>query len=119
METRDVEEKNEVPVPPAQGPEKPSPVHVDAETLNALQRVANVFERMRLADYIMYLQSPPRMILMNFLAGLFRGLGLTLGATILVALVVYLLRHMVNLPLIGAYVAKIVRIVQHEIGNKM
>ena len=112
-----MEENNGDPAPPARAPDKPEMVQVDPETLKAIQRVAHVFERMRLADYVMYLNSPPRMILMNFIAGLFRGLGLTIGATILVAAVIYTLRHMVNLPLIGAYVAKIVRIVQHEMGH--
>ena len=47
-----------------------------------------------------------------------RGVGIAVGFTILGAIVLYFLRKLVmlNLPLIGDFIAEIVRMVQSNIG---
>ncbi|MDR3270184.1 MAG: DUF5665 domain-containing protein [Peptococcaceae bacterium] len=78
-----------------------------------VEELATVLEKMRLADYLMYLNRPGRVIWMNFLISLFRGLGVALGASILAALAFYLLKQLVilNLPVIGGLIAELMRIV--------
>jgi len=54
--------------------------------------------------------------MVNFLGGIFRGLGFAVGMTVLAALVLYILQWLVllNLPIIGDFIAELVRIViQH------
>jgi hypothetical protein len=98
----------------------PAPTHTprDPETIAVpeLSRLATVLERMRLSDYIEMMQSPRRLILFNFLAGLARGIGFIVGMTVVATVALLLLSHLVNLPLVGKYIAKIVEIVQQEIG---
>ena len=53
-----------------------------------------------------YVQSPWRIIWTNILAGIFRGLGVAIGATAVLALLVWLLTLVVSLPLIGEYAAQ-------------
>ncbi len=57
-----------------------------------------------LEDYLLYLRSPFRIVWINFLAGIFRGLGAVLGATVVVAGILWLLTLIVSFPVIGEYV---------------
>lgn len=63
------------------------------------------------------LYRPRRLIYVNFVAGLARGLGMAVGFTILGALVVYFLRLVVllNLPGISSFIATIIRLVRQEL----
>ena len=51
----------------------------------------------------------------NFLAGLFRGIGIGIGVTIITAVIVVFLERLVklNLPVIGEYITDIVNIVEN------
>jgi len=62
------------------------------------------------------MKRPARMLWINFLAGLARGLGMAVGFTLLGALVLYFLQKavMLNLPLISDFIAEIIRMVQHR-----
>ncbi len=79
-----------------------------------LEKLSQDMEKFNLAEYLELLNNPRRYMWINFVGGLFRGLGIALGATILGALVLYLLQRLVvlNLPLIGDSIAELVRIVQ-------
>ena len=70
-------------------------------------------EKFNLAEYMNYLNSPRRYMMFNFMAGLFRGFGMVLGVTILGALVLYVLQRLVvlKLPVIGDFIAELIRIV--------
>lgn len=59
------------------------------------------------------------MIWLNFFAGLARGVGMAVGFSILGALVLYLLQGAFfrNLPIIGNYIADLVRIVQFHLDH--
>lgn len=55
-----------------------------------------------LQDYVTYLHSPWRIIWTNFLAGITRGFGFIIGATVLVSIAVYFfINFLVNLPWVG------------------
>ncbi len=51
---------------------------------------------------------------MNFLRGIFFGFGSVLGGTLVIALVVWLLTILVNLPVAGDYVKDIRNTIQRE-----
>ncbi len=73
-------------------------------------------ERLRLADYVRYVDDRKRMFWSNFWGGVARGVGMAVGFTILGALLVLLLQDLArrNLPLIGDALAQIVRVVQRQ-----
>lgn len=73
-------------------------------------------ERLRLSDYVRYVDDRRRMFWSNFWGGVARGVGMAVGFTILGALLVLLLQELArrNLPLIGDMLAKIVRVVQRQ-----
>ncbi len=45
----------------------------------------------QLVEYYSYLSSPTRVLLINFLVGVARGFGFVMGATVLVAVLVYVM----------------------------
>ncbi|MCH5286652.1 MAG: hypothetical protein J1E43_04450 [Christensenellaceae bacterium] len=74
-------------------------------------------ERLRLPEYIRYIENRRRFMLMQFLGGLARGLGMAVGFTILGAVLVLVLQGLAqrNLPVIGDFLADIVTIVQRRL----
>lgn len=76
--------------------------------------LAETLEKMRLTEYIAYLNRPGRMLWFNFLVGLLRGLGTALGAGLLAGFAYFLLKRIVvlNLPVIGGFIAELSKYVQ-------
>ncbi|TEB09440.1 DUF5665 domain-containing protein [Pelotomaculum propionicicum] len=91
--------------------------------LKSLQeRIADLavkMEKMKMAEYVQLLNHPWRLLYINFIAGLGRGVGIAVGFTILGAIILYFLKHLVllNLPWIGGFIAEIVQMVQLKIGS--
>ncbi|PTQ56842.1 MAG: hypothetical protein BSOLF_2644 [Candidatus Carbobacillus altaicus] len=96
-------------------PEKVEQLLTELETLLAstrpLARLAKMMEQGECYDLLYNYTRPFRIIYTNFLAGVVRGFGITIGATVIVALLVLVLRQFVSLPLIGEYIAKILDLV--------
>lgn len=79
-------------------------------------KLVQEFEKFNIAEYMLLLNNPRRFFWVNFLGGVARGLGVALGATVVAAILISILQRMVvlNLPIIGDYIAEIVRIVQDQ-----
>jgi len=82
-----------------------------------LDQMSEMMEKMKIADYVELMQSPYRLLWLNFISGVARGFGLAVGFTILGAIIIYILNRLVvlNLPFIGDVIADIVRIVQQKL----
>ncbi len=65
----------------------------------------------RIAEYIGMIYNPRKVILMNFVLGLTRGLGMGIGFTVLAGIVLYLMRSWVNLPVVGKLIAELLDII--------
>ena len=74
-------------------------------------------ERLRLADYVRYVDDRKRLFWTSFFSGVARGVGMAVGFTILGAILVLILQDLArhNLPLIGAVLAQIVSVVQKRL----
>ncbi|MDD2211850.1 MAG: DUF5665 domain-containing protein [Clostridia bacterium] len=84
---------------------------------NKLEKLTLAIEKIKMVEYVEFLNNRRRMLYTNFLAGIARGLGMAIGFTILGALLIYLLRQVVllNLPLIGDFIADIVQLVNESL----
>ncbi len=60
-----------------------------------------------LKEFIRYSSSPWRIVWTNFVAGIFRGLGALIGASMVIALLIWILALFADLPLIGEYAKQI------------
>ena len=76
-----------------------------------LERLILIIERSRIREYMMLTDSKRRLFLINFFAGLGKGFGQAIGFTLLAGVVLYLLSIWVDLPVIGAFIAKLMNIV--------
>ncbi|WP_235427123.1 DUF5665 domain-containing protein [Cohnella kolymensis] len=82
-----------------------------------LERLAAEMEKAELREYVDLMSKPWQLIWRNVLSGTFRGVGIALGFTFFAATIVWLLQLLgaLNLPIVGDYIANIVRIVQRQL----
>jgi len=73
-----------------------------------MDKIAMFLEDIRLADVIQNYTAPRKLLWINFLAGLARGLGLTIGTAIVLALFGSLLSKFLSIPIIGDYIRQII-----------
>lgn len=74
-------------------------------------------EQLQLTEYLRYVQDTRRLMRTQFVSGLFRGMGMAVGFTLLGAVLVVALQALAqrNLPVIGDFLAQIVAIVQSRL----
>ena len=76
-----------------------------------LEKLILIMERSRIKDYMYLTDSKRRLFFINFVAGLGKGLGQAIGFTILAAIVISILVSWVDLPIIGKYIANLLKYV--------
>ena len=93
---------------------------ISEEYLDRLERVTEeltrTMEKTRIAEYVQYLDRPGRLLWTNFLIGVARGLGSTIGLAVVIGLLVFFLQKilMLNLPVISDFIADFIRMVQEN-----
>ena len=85
--------------------------------LRRFEHVAQRLELMHLEAYLRYVHDWRKRLLFDFLSGIARGVGFSIGFSVLGALLLYLLRNiaLANLPVIGRFLADLVRIVENNL----
>lgn len=80
------------------------------EKLNHTLQEGNIYE----LSYL--LGNKKEMLKRNLIAGMFRGVGIGIGVTLITAVLVYFMQKIVtlNIPVIGEYIADIVEIVERS-----
>lgn len=71
--------------------------HEDDTDVVKMTKMLAVFEKMNLGEYIQYLGKPWHIIWSNILVGVSRGIGLTIGAALVIILIVKLLTLFIGL----------------------
>ena len=79
-----------------------------------IDRLLEIFEESNLNDFAYILGNKKQIFFRNFLAGISRGVGIGIGITVITALLIMFLNHLVtlNIPIIGKYILDIVEIVE-------
>lgn len=69
-----------------------------------------------LRDYLYYLSDTKRIVLNNFLAGLFKGVGSAIGFSLLSALIIWFITFLAsrNLPVIGEFLQSIADMIKYK-----
>ncbi|MDP4092027.1 MAG: DUF5665 domain-containing protein [Bacillota bacterium] len=82
-----------------------------------IDHIALNMEKFKFVDYVYYIEHPKKMLFANFLSGIARGFGIAIGFLLLGAAAIYFLQLAVkwNLPVIGNFIAEIVKIVQQNL----
>jgi len=92
--------------------DKNSTIKKENEQVNMLEKLSVKMDNMRVAEYVEILNKPIKLIWMNFVLGLARGLGMGIGLTILLGLFLYILQSWVDLPFIGKLIVDLLEIVE-------
>jgi len=80
--------------------------------MSQIEKLSRKMDNMRVAEYSEMITNPKRIILMNFISGLARGLGMGIGFTLLAGIVIYLLQSWVNLPFVGKVIVDLLDIIE-------
>ena len=90
------------------------------EILRRCERLAKRLELLHLDSFLRYVHDWRKRLFFDFLSGIARGVGFSVGFSVLGALLLYLLRNaaLSNLPVIGRFVAELVRIVENNLGTR-
>lgn len=85
--------------------------------IKEMARLSQRLEKFNIAEYLNLLNNPRRYLFVNFIGGVARGLGFAIGATLLAAAVLFFLQRLVmlNLPVIGDFIAELIRIVNRQL----
>lgn len=78
------------------------------ETLEVVKKIFDEFNRAHLLEYIELVNSPKKLFWLNFLSGLAKGLGLTIGTAIVLTFLFKLTQHVIalNIPYITVWVSE-------------
>jgi hypothetical protein len=94
---------------------------ISADLLEALQdkidELSIKMEKMKLAEYVELLNQPWRLLYINFISGLARGLGIAVGFAVLGAIMLTILQRLVllHLPGVSNLIVQIIRLVQLQL----
>ena len=99
------------------GAMKQNPIANTKNLENKVSEIASLLEKARLDDYVDLMTNKKRRLFISFIEGLARGFGMAIGFTILGALALFFMRKivMLNLPIIGDFIAELVKIVQDSL----
>lgn len=75
----------------------------EKELIERLTEVEHELANVGLKDYIHYLNSSQKILWTNLLAGIARGLGFVLGATVFVTLFTLFLSYLTGVPIVGEF----------------
>ena len=80
------------------------------------EQLTRYMEKSKIAEYVQYLHRPWYMLWTNFLIGIARGLGSTIGLAIIIAILVFFLQKLLllNLPLLSDFIVEFIRMVQAD-----
>ena len=79
-----------------------------------IERLIRAAEKLRLEEWVRFEADRKRRLFDAFWQGVFRGLGIMVGFSMVGALVLYILQALArqNLPLIGDYLARVIQLVE-------
>ena len=102
-------------------PAKPAktvpPVDEESVLREVAEQLTRTMEKTRIAEYVEYLNRPARLLWTNFLIGIARGLGSTLGLAIVLAVILYILQKviMLNLPVLSDFTSRFIQMVMENL----
>lgn len=85
--------------------------------IKRMEHIVVRMEQIQLDAYLRYVHNWKRRLFSEFLNGVMRGIGFSVGFTVLGALVIAVLRRiaLANLPVIGRFLAELVRLVENNL----
>lgn len=100
-------------------PASKSTSSVDDESVlrEVAEQLTRTMEKTRIAEYVEYLNHPLRLLWTNFLIGIARGLGSTIGLAIVLGVIIYVMQKviMLNLPVLSDFTSRFIKMVMDNL----
>ena len=79
-----------------------------------IEKLNDTLEEGNIHELSYLLGNKKEMLKRNLIAGIFRGIGIGIGVTLITAILIFVIQKIVtlNIPIIGEYIADIVEIVE-------
>jgi hypothetical protein len=87
-------------------------VKLEIQLSKEVKALTKEIEKLKGMELIQVLKHPGRMMWMGLLKGLMVGFGSVIGATVLVALFIYILGQISFVPVVGEFIEKVIQEVQ-------
>lgn len=102
---------------PAEPAKTVPPADEESVLREVAEQLTRTMEKTRIAEYVEYLNHPARLLWTNFLIGIARGLGSTLGLAIVLAVILYILQKviMLNLPVLSDFTSRFIQMVMENL----
>lgn len=109
--------KTPKPNPPVIPSKPASPADDESVLRDVAEQLTRTMEKTRIAEYVEYLNHPGRLLWTNFLIGIARGLGSTIGLAIVLAVVLYILQKVItlNLPVLSDFTSRFIQMVMENL----
>lgn len=81
-----------------------------------IDKINETLQKSNIVEMSYILGNKKEILKRNLIAGISRGVGIGIGVTIVTAVIIYILQKIIllNIPIIGDYVADIVQIVENS-----
>lgn len=81
-----------------------------------IDKLAMKIEALKLNEYVEIMNNTKKLLWKNFMSGIAKGVGITIGFAVVSALLLALLRKLLllNIPVIGTFIKDIIDIVETE-----
>ncbi len=84
-----------------------------------MEKIAYSLEHSRFLDYIDYTNKPRWIFWRNFMIGVARGVGLTIGTAIIIAIAIKILQHLIsmNIPFLTDMLVEFVQFIKEQVTS--
>ncbi|MBR7158405.1 MAG: hypothetical protein IKD08_01825 [Alphaproteobacteria bacterium] len=88
-----------------------------AKEKKRMEKIAYSLEHSRFLDYIDYTNKPRWIFWRNFMIGVARGVGLTIGTAIIIAIAIKILQHLIsmNIPFLTDMLVEFVQFIKDQV----
>ncbi|MFB5661320.1 DUF5665 domain-containing protein [Alteribacillus sp. HJP-4] len=94
---------------------KRPPEHEDVKKLEkVVERLDEITTKSRMKDMAYHYTKPGEVVKTNLIAGIARGVGLTIGAGLFIALLIFILAQLQAVPVIGEYMGDMLNVINEE-----
>lgn len=82
--------------------------------VESITNLTELVKQLRSERYLQMIDNRKRFLFYNFMAGVARGVGWALGATIILGIVVWILSQLINVPFLGDWIGNIIDYIQQS-----
>lgn len=76
--------------------------------------LTKLIRQLRSEKYLQMIENPKKFLFYNFLSGISRGIGFVLGTTIVLALILWALSHLIVVPVLGDWISNLINYIEQN-----